>query len=128
VQKSLRNLAYDGICLMGKIHFTPLKYPPICTFAFKVSNVTLYPPPQTFKLWQFNSFGLFIPKILSSHIFFIFKKNPKKKKEKKNAGVAKPPHRWWFGCHLGQMLKRKFERLAQGVAKPPPGPNAQTKI
>jgi hypothetical protein len=37
-------------------------------------------PPQTFKLWQFNPFGLFIPKMPPT-LFFL--------KEKK------PPHRWW---------------------------------
>jgi hypothetical protein len=35
-------------------------------------------PPQTFKLWQFNPFSLFIPKMPSSHFFK--KKNPKKQK------------------------------------------------
>jgi hypothetical protein len=73
---------------LGKLHFTPLKYPPICTFASKVSNVTLYPPPppQTFKLWQFGHFDLFFPKCPYHIFYFIFKKiqkNPKTKKRKK---------------------------------------------
>ena len=40
--------------------------------------------PQTFKLWQFNLFGLFIPK-MPHYKFYL------KKKEKKIAGVAEPP-------------------------------------
>jgi hypothetical protein len=39
-------------------------------------------PPQTFKLWQFNPFGLFIPKMPPTLFFFskkkFQKKNPKK--------------------------------------------------
>jgi hypothetical protein len=66
--------------------------------------VTLY-PPQTFKLWQFNPFSLFIPKMPPSHFFFLKKKNPKKKKKqkksKKYARVAEPPHRWWSATPFG---------------------------
>jgi hypothetical protein len=50
-------------------------------------KVTLNPPPQTFKLWQFNPFGIFIPKMPSSHFFFKKKKNPN--------GVA--GHHLWGG-------------------------------
>jgi hypothetical protein len=36
-------------------------------------------PPQSFKLWQFNPFGLIIPKMPPSHFFLKNKKkNPKK--------------------------------------------------
>jgi hypothetical protein len=38
-------------------------------------------PPQTFKLWQFNPFGLFIPKMPPT-LFFSKKKNSKKKTQK----------------------------------------------
>jgi hypothetical protein len=37
-------------------------------------------PPQTFKLWQFNPFDLFIPKIPPAQ-FFQKKKKPKNKKQ-----------------------------------------------
>jgi hypothetical protein len=46
-------------------------------------------PPQTFKLWQFNQFGLFIPKMPQTHFFFK-KKNPKEKKRKKKEVAGHP--------------------------------------
>jgi hypothetical protein len=98
---------------MGKLHFTPLNYPPIFTVTSKVSNVTLNPAKcqiatQTFKLWQFDTFGLFIPKMPSSHL----KKEIQKKKKKKPkyiyiyAGVSEPPHRWWLATPFGQGVVR----------------------
>jgi hypothetical protein len=42
-------------------------------------------PPQTFKLWQFNQFGLFIPKMPLAHFL--------KKKQKTKNGVA-DNHLW----------------------------------
>jgi hypothetical protein len=40
-------------------------------------------PPQTFKLWQFNQFGIFIPKMPQHFFFQKKKKNSKKKFQKK---------------------------------------------
>jgi hypothetical protein len=113
---------YTHICItnkktnafnIGEITLYPLKYPPIFTFTFKVSNVTLTPPPQTFKLWQFDTFDLFIPKMPSSPFFFFRKNNPKtkkkKKKEEKYAGVVGPPHMGWPATPFG---------LAQGTTWP----------
>jgi hypothetical protein len=54
----LKKLIINCINFFGKLHFTPLNYPPIFTFISKVLNVTLN-LPQTFKLWQFNHFDLF---------------------------------------------------------------------
>jgi hypothetical protein len=54
-------------------------------------------PSQTFKLWQFNPFGLFIPKMPSA-IFFFKKKIQKKKKQK--TGWPNHPiagHHLWGG-------------------------------
>ena len=71
--------------------------------------MTLY-PPQTFKLRQFNSFGLFISKMPSSLIFFFLKKkkNPNKKKKKKNCwgGQTQPPHKWWLATPFGLVVVR----------------------
>jgi hypothetical protein len=57
-------------------------------------------PPQTFKSWQFNPFGLFIPKMPPTFFFSKQTKFQKKKKTKQiykiYAGVAEPPHRWWL--------------------------------
>jgi hypothetical protein len=67
-------------------------------------------PPQTFKLWQFNPFGLFIPKMPPTHFFFLKKKF--QKKNQKNIykymlgwpnhpiGGGRPPRFLFFGFFL----------------------------
>jgi hypothetical protein len=98
------------IFILGKLHFTLLKYSPICTFASKVLNVTLYPPPpQTFKLWQFDHFDLFFPKMPLSHILFFFNKNPKKKKRKEIC---------WGGSatqHISFFFSKKNKKCDGGI-------------
>jgi hypothetical protein len=89
-------------------------------FSFFIGEITFYPhevsihfhfclqslkcdtlPSQTFKLWQFNPFSLFIPKMPPSLFFF----SKKKEKIKKNMlewsnhpiGGGRPPHLAWGG-------------------------------
>jgi hypothetical protein len=90
----------------------------IFTFASKVSNVTLNPPQKTFKLWQFDPFGLFIPKMppyKKKKKKTKQNKKPKKPKKKKKkltiyAMVAEPPHKGWPATPFGL-----------GMVWPPPG-------
>jgi hypothetical protein len=110
-------------------------------FSFFIGEITFYPhevsihfhfclqslkcdtlPSQTFKLWQFNPFSLFIPKMPPA-LFFFFKKKKSKKKEKikkKYAGVVEPPHRWWSATPFGLGWFRHTQAGLLGAAKPLP--------
>ena len=65
--------------ILGKIHFTPLKYPPICTFTSKVSNVTLYPLPKKLSNCGNSTHLAFLFPKCPHHKFYFLKKNIQKK-------------------------------------------------
>jgi hypothetical protein len=79
-------------------------------------------PPRTFKLWQFNSCSLFIPKIPPLHFFFKSKNKKKLKKyagglgwfshpqaDRSGGGRTTPSGLWgWFGRPLGQTPKNEI--------------------
>ena len=64
----------------GKLHFTPLNYPLICTFTSKVLNVTLYPLKLSNCCNSTILTFFFFPKY-PYHIFYLKKKKSKKKED-----------------------------------------------
>jgi hypothetical protein len=79
---------------MAKIHFTPLKYLSIFTFASKVSNVTLNP----LKLSNCHNLThlAFLFSKCPHQIFFLKKKKIQEKKEEKTKKIYKYML-GWFG-------------------------------
>jgi hypothetical protein len=63
---------------MGKLHFTPLKYPPIFTFISKGSSVT-FNPPKLLNCDNLTHLTYLFPKCF---IIFFKKKIQKKEEEK----------------------------------------------
>jgi hypothetical protein len=87
----------------GKLHFTPLNYPPIFTFTSKVSSVTLNPSKLS-NCDNLTPLAYLFPKC-PHHMYiyiYIYIYIYKKKRENTKytyiyiyAGVSEPPHRWW---------------------------------
>jgi hypothetical protein len=85
---------------LGKLHFTLLEVFTHFYFYLQSSKCDIL-PLQTFKLWQFNPFNLFISKMSSLHFFFLKKKkNPKEEEEKIQkicwGGSATPAYFFYF--------------------------------
>ena len=81
--------------IKGKFKLYPLKYPPICTFASKVSNVTLYPSKLS-NCDNSTTLTFSFPKCPYHIFYFIFKKIQKKKKKTKQK-EKKINMLGWFG-------------------------------
>jgi hypothetical protein len=93
-----------------------LNYPPIFTFTFKVSNITLK-PPQLSNYGNSTTLTFFSPKC-PYHIFYFKKIPPPPPQRKKYAGVAGQPRYIYFLIKIKYLMvafwgKKKEEEEGQ---------------